>query len=53
MSKSMKYAGSINAKKVIIVGPDEIEKQSVTVRDMKSGEQEQIKIIDLTKYLLD
>lgn len=53
MGKSMKYASSINVKKVVIVGPDEIEKQSVTVRDMNSGKQEQIKIKDLTKYMLD
>lgn len=52
MGKSMKYASSINAKKVVIVGPDEIEKESVTVRDMDSGKQEMIKIKDLTKYLL-
>jgi len=52
IGKSMKYASSINAKKVVIVGPDEIETQSVTVRNMESGKQEKIKIKELAKYLL-
>ena len=50
MGKSMKYASSIKAEKVIIIGPDELEKESVTIRDMSSGNQEQVKINDLTKY---
>ncbi len=49
MSKSMKYASAINTEKVIIVGPDELKKQSVTIRDMKSGDQKLVKINDLTK----
>ena len=52
MGKSMKYASAINAEKVVIIGPKEVEAQSVTVRDMDSGKQEQIKIKDLTKYIL-
>ncbi len=44
MSKSFKYANSINAKKVIIVGPDEMKENKVTVKDMKTGEQKQIEI---------
>ncbi len=44
MSKSLKYASSINAKKAIIVGPRELEQNKVTVRDMKTGEQKEVKI---------
>jgi histidyl-tRNA synthetase len=44
IGKSLKYASSINAKKAIILGPDEIEKNSVTLRDMISGEQKLIKL---------
>ena len=51
ISKSLKYASSINVKKVIIVGSKELKNQSITVRDMKSGEQKTIKIEDLLKVL--
>jgi len=44
ISKSLKYASSINANKVIIVGPDELKQNSVSIRDMKSGNQEIVKI---------
>jgi len=47
MGKSLKYASSINAHKIIIVGPKELEKDSVTIRDMESGKQEMVKIKDL------
>jgi histidyl-tRNA synthetase len=49
MSKSLKYAGSLNVKKVIIVGPKELEEDSVMIRDMGSGKQELLKIKDLDK----
>jgi len=49
IGKSMKYANSINAKKVIIIGPDELEKDSVTIKDMESGEQKVIKIKNILK----
>ena len=52
IGKSMKYASSINAEKVIIIGPDEIDKNSVSVKDMKSGEQKLVKINDLAKVIL-
>jgi histidyl-tRNA synthetase len=52
IGKSLKYASSINAEKTIIIGPDELDKNSVTVRDMKTGKQEQISIEKLEQYLL-
>lgn len=48
ISKSLKYASSINAEKAIIVGPKELERNSVTIRDMNSGKQELVKIKDIT-----
>jgi histidyl-tRNA synthetase len=39
MSKNLKYASSMGARYVVIVGKDEMAKRSVTLRDMKSGEQ--------------
>jgi len=44
IGKSLKYASSINAKKVIIVGPKELEQDSVTLRNMETGKQETVKI---------
>ena len=47
LSKSLKYAASIGAKKVIIVGIKELENESATVRDMDSGDQEIVKLKDI------
>ena len=44
IGKSLKYASSIKAKKAIIIGPDELKQESVTIRDMETGEQKLIKI---------
>jgi len=44
ISKSLKYAGSINVDNIIIVGQKELDNESVTVRDMKTGKQELVKI---------
>jgi len=46
IGKSIKYASSIDAEKVIIIGPKEVEQDSMTVRDMKSGEQKLVNIND-------
>ena len=47
IGKSLKYAGSIKAEKVILVGSKELEQDSVTVRDMNSGKQKMVKIEDI------
>ena len=49
IGKSLKYASSINAKKVIIVGPKELEQDSITLRDMETGKQETVKIKNITQ----
>lgn len=49
LSKSLKYANSMNAKKIIILGPEELKQDSVTIKDMKTGEQ----IISKIKNILD
>jgi histidyl-tRNA synthetase len=51
LGKSLKYASSINAKKVILIGPDEYEKKSVTIRDMKTGEQKLVKIENISENI--
>lgn len=42
MEKQLKYADQKNIPFVLILGPDEINKNSVIVRDMKSREQKEI-----------
>ncbi|AIZ56659.1 histidine--tRNA ligase [Candidatus Methanoplasma termitum] len=44
MAKAMKYASSIGSKFVVIVGSEEMKNNSVTLRDMSSGEQKLVKI---------
>ena len=48
IGKSLKYADSVNAEKAIIVGPKELEKDSVTIRNLETGKQETIKIKDIS-----
>ena len=43
----MKYANKIGAKKVVIIGGDELEKGAVNVKDMATGEQTEVKLTDL------
>jgi histidyl-tRNA synthetase len=50
LGKSLKYASSINAKKVIIIGQDEYKQESVTIRDMDTGEQKLVKIKNIKEY---
>jgi histidyl-tRNA synthetase len=47
LSKNMKYASSIGAQFVVIVGKEEMAKRSVTLRDMTSGEQRLVPADDL------
>jgi histidyl-tRNA synthetase len=44
LSKQFDYANSIKAKKVIIVGPDELKKGNVKIKNMESGKEEIVKI---------
>jgi len=49
LSKQMKYAARINARKVIIVGEDEVKKGTVIIRDMVSGKQEEKRIEEIVE----
>ncbi len=51
IGKSLKYASSINAKKAIIVGPKELEQDSVTIKNMETGDQEIVKIKDIVSKI--
>ena len=47
----MRYAASLQAKTVIILGEDEVNSRCVTVKDMLEGNQETIKFEDLNNHL--
>ena len=51
MGKAMKYASTVNSKFVAIVGKTELESESVTLRDMSSGEQKLVLISELVKEI--
>ena len=44
VSKSLKYAASLHSKKAILVGPKELKKNSVIIRDMDSGDQKLVEV---------
>ncbi|MBI2129990.1 histidine--tRNA ligase [Candidatus Woesearchaeota archaeon] len=46
LGNQLKYANSIKAKKLIVIGEDEIRKKEVRVKDMKTGKEE---IVSLDK----
>jgi histidyl-tRNA synthetase len=47
VGKSLKYADAKHVEKVIIVGPKELENKTVTLRDMKTGNQEIVALPDI------
>ena len=52
MKAQMKSANRLNANYVVIIGEDELEKGEVQVKNMQSGEQEEVKLsefIDVVK----
>ncbi len=53
VGKSLKYAATVPSRYAVIVGEKELESNSVTLRDMSSGEQTLIKMNDLVEKLKD
>ena len=51
MKKAFEYANKIGAKKVVIVGPDEFERKVVIVKDMESGNEEEVKIDKINGWM--
>jgi len=47
LRKAMGMASNAGAKKVVIVGPKDLEQEVVTIRDMKSGKEEKVRIDEL------
>ena len=49
LKKAMNNANRENIDKVIIIGEDELKQNSVTLKNMITGNQELVKIEDLVK----
>ncbi|MEA3402731.1 MAG: histidine--tRNA ligase [Armatimonadota bacterium] len=47
----MRYADSQGYLNAVILGPDELQKSVATVRDMLSGDQEEVPLAELAEYL--
>ncbi len=51
MNKQMKYANDKDIPFVILMGSKEIEADSLTVKNMETGAQEEIKVTDFLNQL--
>ncbi|HHV71936.1 MAG TPA: histidine--tRNA ligase [Clostridia bacterium] len=51
LRSQMRYANKLQAKNVVIIGDEELETGTVTLKKMDSGEQTRIKLDDLVNYL--
>jgi histidyl-tRNA synthetase len=47
IGKQFEYANSIGAKKVIVIGPEELKSKKLTIKDMKTGKEEKKKVSEL------
>jgi len=47
VGRALKHADSLKAEKAVIVGPTELKENSVTVRDLRTGEQKKVLIKQL------
>ena len=51
MGKCLKYASTISAKFVFILGERELKEDSITIRNMENGQQELLKINDVISWI--
>ena len=51
MKQRMKRANNIDARAAVIIGEDELEQSSATIRDLDSGEQRLVPLDDLQSRL--
>lgn len=47
LKKQFEYADSIGAKKIVIVGEKDLKDKCVTIRDLKSGKEEKVKLSNI------
>jgi len=51
LGKILEYGSEIKARYALIIGPDDLAKNQVTLRDMQSGEQKKIEIKKIKKEI--
>jgi histidyl-tRNA synthetase len=51
LSKNLKYAAAVGARNVVIVGDKEFAKGVVTLRNMATGDQKEVKIASITEAM--
>jgi len=51
LDKQLKYADKKGIKWFIVIGPEEVEKNSVILKNLESGHQEEVKLEDLVEKL--
>lgn len=51
ISKNLDFANSLNIPYVLFVGPDEIKAKKVKLRDMKSGKEEMLGVVEVIEKL--
>lgn len=51
LDKQLKYADKKNVNYAVIIGLDEVKTGEATVKNMKTGTQEKVKLADLSEYL--
>ena len=51
LSKNLKYAASIGARNVVIIGDKELAKGAATLRDMATGEQKEISMASIAEAI--
>lgn len=51
LNRIIGYADEMNSRYVIIIGPEDMEEEMVTVRDMKTREQKKVRIEDILQEI--
>lgn len=51
LKAQMKYANKLNAKYVILLGEDELNEQSCSIKDMETGESNRVKIDKVIEFI--
>lgn len=52
LDKQLKYANRKNIPFVVILGPEEVKKKTVKLKNMKTGEQKEISQSEISKFLI-
>ena len=50
VTKSLQYGNRIGARYALIVGSDEWERDAVTVKNMKTGEQQEVPVEGIASF---